>query len=167
VWEHFNTDCVSGTGPGGADDCRVFKARRYHECPLPAGFCATSPNTQGAGAVMGWSGSPSFEANGFSLGLSGAIPSQPGIFYFGPNQIMVPFGNGFRCVGGGVTRLPVLFCDASGGAELALDLWDDEAPEDRIGIGDTWSFQFWYRDPASPGPATFNLSDGLEVTFCP
>lgn len=29
----------------------------------------------------------------------------------------------------------------------------------------TWNFQFWYRDGAG-GPFGFNLSDGLEVTFC-
>jgi hypothetical protein len=116
---------------------------------------------------MGWSGSPSFEANGFSLSVSGAIANQPGIFYFGPNQIQTSFGNGWRCVGGGVTRLPVVFWDGAGGAELALDLWDDQAPGDRIAIGETWGFQFWYRNPTSPGASTFNLSDGLEVSFCP
>ena len=31
--------------------------------------------------------------------------------------------------------------------------------------GSTWNFQFWFRDP-SGGPAGFNFSDGLEVTFC-
>lgn len=167
VWEHFNTDCDLGGGPGGADDCRVFKARRYHACSTPATFCVTSPNTAGSGAVMGWSGEPSHEANAFSLRVSGAIAGQPGLFYFGPNQIQTAFGNGWRCVGGGVTRLPVVFCDAVGGAELAMDLWDADAPEDRIGIGETWGFQFWYRNPSASGPATFNLSDGLAVSFCP
>jgi hypothetical protein len=99
--------------------------------------------------------------------VSGAIAGQPGLFYFGPNQIQTAFGNGWRCVGGGVTRLPVVFCDAVGGAELALDLWDADAPEDRIGIGETWGFQFWYRNPSASGPATFNLSDGLALSFCP
>jgi hypothetical protein len=32
--------------------------------------------------------------------------------------------------------------------------------------GDERNFQFWYRDPAG-GPSGFNLSDGLQVNFCP
>ena len=111
-------------------------------------------------------GAPSFESNSFQLSATGAIPGQPGLFYFGPNQIQNPFGNGWRCVGGGVTRLPVIFCDPAGSAALSMDLWDDSAPESRISVSETWSFQFWYRDPHA-GPATFNLSNGLEVTFCP
>jgi len=35
-----------------------------------------------------------------------------------------------------------------------------------FGIGPgTYQFQFWYRDPAAGG-AFFNLSDGVEVSFC-
>ena len=36
----------------------------------------------------------------------------------------------------------------------------------QISAGSTWNFQFWYRDPAGGG-AGFNLSDGLQLTFCP
>jgi hypothetical protein len=35
----------------------------------------------------------------------------------------------------------------------------------QITAGSTWNFQFWFRDPVAGG-ASFNLSDGLEVTFC-
>jgi hypothetical protein len=31
-------------------------------------------------------------------------------------------------------------------------------------VGDTWSFQAWYRDSAG-GQPTSNLTDGLEVLF--
>ena len=103
--------------------------------------------------------------NDFSLSVSGAVGRQPGIFYFGPNQIQLAFGDGWRCVGGGVTRLPVLFCDAGGGGELGLDLWDDDAAEDLIQLGETWNFQFWYRDPQAGSPG-FNLTAGLAVRFC-
>jgi hypothetical protein len=36
----------------------------------------------------------------------------------------------------------------------------------QITAGSTWNFQFWFRDPVAGG-ASFNLSDGLGVTFCP
>jgi hypothetical protein len=31
--------------------------------------------------------------------------------------------------------------------------------------GETWNFQFWYRDKPFGG-ADYNFSDGLTVTFC-
>ena len=31
--------------------------------------------------------------------------------------------------------------------------------------GDTWHFQFWYRDPAGGGSG-FNFSNGLQTEFC-
>ena len=34
------------------------------------------------------------------------------------------------------------------------------------GTGTATNYQFWYRDVANNG-AGFNLSDGLQVSFCP
>ena len=36
----------------------------------------------------------------------------------------------------------------------------------QIDAGETWNFQFWYRDP-SAGGAGFNFTDALSITFCP
>jgi hypothetical protein len=36
----------------------------------------------------------------------------------------------------------------------------------QITAGSTWRFQFWFRDPQG-GPAGFNTSDAMRVTFCP
>jgi hypothetical protein len=35
--------------------------------------------------------------------------------------------------------------------------------------GQTYNFQFWYRDPAAgaAGGASYNFSDALSVVFCP
>ena len=93
-----------------------------------------------------------------------ASANMPGIFYFGPNQIEDPFGDGYRCVGGHVRRLPVSF--ASGG-NLSHDVdYNANYAAGVITAGSSWNFQAWFRDPAANG-ATFNLSDGLHVTFCP
>lgn len=134
-------------------------------CPPPIAFCTTSPNSAGPGARMGWSGEPSIAANSFWLTVTAAAPGQNGIFYYGPNQVQTPFGNGVRCVGGGVVRLPVIQTDAFGDAQLHLD-FTTLPPGGAITPNSTWNFQFWYRDPPGGG-ATFNLSDGLSVTFCP
>jgi hypothetical protein len=90
------------------------------------------------------------------------------MFYYGPDAEQVPFGDGYRCVGGGTHRLrPVVRADASGRAELAVDLTLPPNPGATILPGSEWSFQFWYRDPTGPGGTTFNLSNGLRAAFCP
>jgi hypothetical protein len=52
----------------------------------------------------------------------------------------------------------------SGTAQRALDL--TSGPLSNTQVGDTQHFQLWYRDPALGG-ANYNLTDALEVTFCP
>ena len=47
-----------------------------------------------------------------------------------------------------------------------LDYTNPPQAAGQITVGSTWNFQFRYRDPAAGG-AYFNLSDGLEITFCP
>jgi len=133
-------------------------------CGGATAYCNTSPNSVGSGALMGHAGSFGITTNELELSTWGAVPGQFGIFYFGPNQVSAPFGHGVRCVGGQTRRLPVLQADIFGDAILALDF--TTAPASDITADSTWNFQFWYRDPAAAG-ATFNLSDGLEITFCP
>ena len=133
-------------------------------CGFAGAYCKSAPNSVGTGALIGHAGSFSVTTNDVELNASGAVPGQFGIFYFGPNQISTPFGHGVRCVGGETRRLPVLQADFIGDAALTLDF--TTAPASDITADSTWNFQFWYRDPAAAG-ATFNLSNGLELTFCP
>ena len=101
------------------------------------------------------------------------MPSQFGLFYYGPQPAQVPFGDGFRCVGGGSTgtfRLnPPLMTDSFGDAIRALDMTQPPmgSGSGQVTGGSTWYFQFWYRDPQGPGGSGFNFSDGLQVDFCP
>ena len=72
---------------------------------------------------------------------------------------------GIRCVSAPIIRVgpPVFF----GGAGLASKHLDINATAlSSIQPADTRYFQLWYRDTAG-GPAGFNLSNGLEITFCP
>ena len=146
-----------GGGPGGG-------------CDPPLNYCSTMPNSAGWGATMAFSGSASYSANDLALECYGCPPGQFGIFYYGPNQIMTSFGNGFRCVGGGFLgtfRLPIVQTDIFGAAYYALDY--DQPPMNSgngtIVDGVELNFQFWFRDPGVG--SNFNLSDGLNVTFCP
>jgi len=127
-------------------------------------YCAVSPNTVGGGAFITSNDQSSITSNNFELSCSGAVPGEFGIFYFGPNQISSPFGHGVRCVGGQTRRLPVLQSDFFGDASYTLDF--TSAPESDLTADSTWNFQFWYRDPSAGTPG-FNLSNGLEVVFCP
>jgi len=125
-------------------------------------YCTASANSVSAmGSMMSATGSNSLSAGDLVLNASNA-PSQPALFYFGPNQISIPFGNGFRCVGGTVVRMDVLG-GSGGNFNYAIDFGAFGA--DLASIGNV-NFQCWYRDP-SGGGSSFNLSDGYNVVFTP
>ena len=126
----------------------------------------------GPGATMSASGTTSVSANDFTVQVSGGVPGQLGLFYYGAEELALPFGDGLRCVGAGslgTFRLnPPQAMDGQGASARLVDF---TAPPASIGPGailpgSTWKFQHWYRDPAAGG-AGFNLSDGLSATFCP
>ena len=126
-------------------------------------YCTSTQNSSGGFAQIYSSGSNSIAANDLVLGASPVPVSQFGIFYYGPNEIEVPFGNGVRCVGGGVTRLPVEQSDNFFNIMHSVD--NSSAPHsNNITPGSTWKFQCWFRDPPAGG-STFNLSTALSVTF--
>lgn len=141
--------------------------------PDVATYCTAAANSAyTGGARISWWGTTSITDNDFHLTVTGAVPMQFGLFYYGPNAIQVPFGDGFRCVGGGLVGLfrlsPAQTPDLLGDADRWVDFG---APPADAGYGQIagftqWNFQFWYRDPAA-GLSGFNLSDALTVTFCP
>jgi len=114
---------------------------------------------------MSWSGSVGIAANDFGLGASGAPALKSGLFFFGSVPTQVPFGDGYRCISAPVRRLPIVQTTSSGTAAYALDFTDASLSSSVIAAGQTWKFQFWYRDPTF-GTAGVNLTDGLSVTFC-
>jgi hypothetical protein len=136
---------------------------------LGTSFCSSSVNSSGFESLIRGGGTRSVAANDLSLFAGPMAPAEPGIFYYGPNEIQVAFGNGFRCIGGGVGQIFRLFpfAVASPNGELAytLDL-TSPPPGGQVVAGSTWKFQAWFRDPAGGG-AGFNLSDGLSLSFTP
>jgi len=142
------------------------------DCLGPFSYCSTSPNSAGAGALMGSQGLPSIAANELVLTIQGGVPGRYGLFFYGPQQAHIPLGDGILCVaagGLGLFRLsPAQLTDGAGQASFWLDFTKPPANggDGQITPGSTWNFQFWYRDPAAGGSG-FNLSDGLAVTFCP
>ena len=92
--------------------------------------------------------------------------NQFGIFYYGSSAIEMPFGDGYRCVGGQVFRLPVTNTGSEGVLSMHVDLSNPPQPAGLIIAGSTHFFQAWYRDP-SGGLVGFNLSDGYMIAFVP
>ena len=126
-------------------------------------YCATTPNSADAvGGIIGYTGSINVGANDLVLQATG-IPNSVGIFFFGNNQTNVPFGNGIRCVSGQIFRLSPAMATSGNMATRAVD-FTSSGNETNIGPGETWNFQFWFRDTPGGG-AGFNLSDGLEILF--
>ena len=132
----------------------------------PHTYCAAGANSVGPdGALICGTGSLDLVANNFTVSVAGAPASQFGLFFFGPNPVQVPFGEGFRCVGVAVWRLnPAQPTTTAGTATRPVDF--TSSPGNKIAPGTNTHFQFWYRDPAG-GVAGFNLSNGLKVYFYP
>lgn len=134
------------------------------DCPDPAAYCSSLPNSSGQTAAIGSTGVASFSLNDLTLTCSGMPATSQGLFYFGTTAVDpgVPYGNGLRCVGGTLRRLPMI--PIAGGTvgqlqDLHSSVFSGIAP------GSTRYFQFRFRDTAAGG-ALFNSSDGLAVTFC-
>jgi hypothetical protein len=128
-------------------------------------YCVAAPNSAGAGAMLFAQGTSSVSANDLVLGAYGCPSNKTGLFFYGTSTAQLPLGNGFRCVGGSLSRLPSLTTNLFGDAEFHLDLTHLPAGG-AIHAGDTRYFQLWYRDPAAGG-SFYNESNGLSVHFCP
>jgi len=131
-------------------------------------YCPLTPNSAGSGAQICAFGTTSVQANNLTFRAGRMASGEPGIFYYGPAQLQVPFGDGNRCVGGGpgtiVRIFPFAVADAAGYMSTALD---NTAPvHGQVLPGATLNFQAWFRDPAGGG-AGFNLSDAVSLLFAP
>lgn len=132
-------------------------------------FCSTLPNSSGAAASLCASGSTSVAADDLVLLAHGVPAFEPGIFYYGPFDLLgSPFGDGLRCVGGPVGTIvrvfPFSFADSSG--VMASPIPNSIPVHNQITAGVTLHFQAWFRDLAA-GQSGFNLSDGMAITFTP
>jgi hypothetical protein len=133
-------------------------------------YCPGRPNSVGSGATIRATGSRSLYYQDFSLRSSACPSNRAGLFFFGPTQINLPFGEGRRCVGGNLRRiLPPVFTTSAGSAERRLDPGSNHWSAFSAGAPGL-NFQFWYRDPGvdSDGDGTaegWNLSAAIQVEF--
>jgi len=168
----FSEDCDGDTVP---DACQIAQNPGLDadqngvldscECGWTS-YCVTSPNSVGTGALISASGSSGVSQADLTLEASLAPPTQFGIFFYAAGSGQTPLLDGVLCVSGQIYRLPAVQIDGLGNAAHLLDYSAPPGAGSEITGGSSWHFQFWYRDPTG-GPNGSNLSDGLEVSFCP
>ncbi|MEM6675505.1 MAG: hypothetical protein AAF726_21830 [Planctomycetota bacterium] len=133
---------------------------------------ALTPNSRGLIARTDFSGSRSVASNDLVLETD-RLPSGSFGYYLCSRAFAAPTplggGQGALCLGGPIGRFnrpgEVLAADAGGAVSLAVDLTDVPQPTGAVAVqpGETWHFQYWYRD-ANPVP-TSNTSPGLQLVF--
>ncbi|MFT7677990.1 MAG: hypothetical protein ACI8QC_001976 [Planctomycetota bacterium] len=128
-------------------------------------YCEGLANSTGLVASISASGSLVVSDNSFTLNAADVPAGENGIFFYGGSQTTLPFGNGVRCVGGTLYRLPVVSASGMGTVSYTPNLASPPLGG-QITAGSTWNFQLWYRDP-SAGGANYNATEGLSVIFCP
>lgn len=123
--------------------------------------------TPGAsGSVITAAGSGDFTVGGGSgdlvLHASNVPAGSFGLYFYGSAAVApVSIGNGFRCVGGTLLRLPVVQSQVGQPTvSFPVDYLAPQSVAGPIAPGSTWSFQFLFR-----AGATFDLSDAISVHF--
>ncbi|MFT4538217.1 MAG: hypothetical protein ACI841_000938 [Planctomycetota bacterium] len=150
-----------GTFPGATTSAGGFEITIAPPPTLGNNYCTSEANSvAAAGSTISGSGTSSIAAQDITLSADNA-PDQPAIFYYGPNQLSIVFGNGTRCVGGLTVMFPPVL-GAGGSFDYTIDF---SLPQVQFSLGST-NFQCWYRDPAGGG-AAFNFSDGYEIIMTP
>ncbi len=145
-------------------------------CPcgnsVPVGTRSGCRNTTGAGAKLEAAGFADVSNDSARLLVSGLTPGAPILFFQGDAKQSsgygLSFGDGVRCVSGTVIRLGTKF--ATNGTTMFPNTGD---PLLHIAgaippAGGVALYQGWYRNSSSFClPATFNLTNGLEVAWLP
>jgi streptogramin lyase len=137
---------------GILDDC---------EC-VYISYCEANPNSTGTGATFFHSGTLSCMLNNLTLITTNCPPNQFGIYFYGSGQIDQSFGAGRLCTDGPYTRLPAVYTGPSGVGAYSFNINFPPTVGMEVDPGETWNFQFWFRD----GGSQFNTSNALQLTFC-
>jgi len=130
----------------------------------PFNYCEGGVNSTGMTGSLDYSGSISISENDFHLTASGLPPNRPGFFFYGTKRIQVPFGNGFRCIGGNVVRYRKIGTEVTGDVAVHLDF--TRPPLTNIVPGIAYYFQLYFRDRTAGG-AGFNTTDAICAVFAP
>jgi hypothetical protein len=138
-------------------------------CPCTSGAvgngCPNSASTGGANLFA--SGVISISADTLVLSGSGMPATSPCLYMQGTLQSSNVFGDGISCIGGNLTRLGT---KTNAGGASSYPGGGDPSVSVRGGAtpGSVLDYQVIYRDaPSFCTSATFNLTNGLNVTWAP
>jgi len=121
------------------------------------------------GARMIGAGSASVASDDLVLRVDLLPPNKTCLPFRGMNGIgQVQMGEGWRCIGGPLFRLPLQNSGSLGQIDVGPGLVAASAPGNGpMSAGQTWRFQVWYRDLPSPCGNATNVSNGYAVLFVP
>lgn len=137
---------------------------------IGAEYCSANPNSVGAGALLVADGSVDVANNDLTLHVDGLPQRSFGMFLTSVTQGSTagPGGSqGTLCLGGALGQFnqAVQFTGTGSSVSMAVDLlaMPQSSGSSAILAGDTWCFQYWYRDrnPAN----TTNFSSAIEIVF--
>ena len=149
---------------------RIVEHLLAHPKPgvMPDRYCSpAAPNSSGAPAIMGATGSDVLADNALVLTASDLPLNAFGYFLNSQTEglAMPPGSQGTLCLGGQIGRFSdsILNSGSTGAFSLEVDLTALPGnPTASAMIGDTWRFQAWFRD-ANP-QQTSNLTDAIRLT---
>jgi hypothetical protein len=170
-----NPNCESGAA-------YIFQlaptATQYGHCPTGApcnnidihGGCA---NSTGQGAILAACGSGSVTTDDLQIEVTHCPAHKSTLLFMGGTQVIAPFADGIRVVGGGVPgvyRFGITQSNPNGMAMRGPGLVTQSQgfhSNGRIQAGQVWNFQVWYRDLTGPCGHLTNYSNGVQVAFAP
>ncbi len=145
-----------------------------------AGRGCPNSNPDGLGAALVGAGDASISGDTFSMSVTSAAPSKPGLILSGTNNLgpngvaTVPDNAGVFCISGQTARGAVVFTDAAGAASFPDFQGAAYGAHINVTVGGESSYAYWFRDPGTaagctgdtPG-ADFNFSNAHSVTWNP
>jgi hypothetical protein len=154
------TTFCSGDGSGTACPCGNSGAA--------GNGCASSVSA--TGAHLAGSGFPSIANDSFTL-TGSLMPNSSALYFQGTTPsaggLGAMFGDGLRCAGGTVTRLGTK-TNVSGGSSYPTAGNASISVKGANSAGAVRTYQCWYRNAAAfCTPSTFNLSNGVQITWSP
>jgi len=130
----------------------------------------TTATSSGVGGQLIVHGTDSIVADDLELDAHNIQPSQFALLFAGPNRINfgmgVPFRDGLRCVGGGITRLGVAVAGGSHD-DFGVASWGPGLAAIHGWSPGPLHFQAWYRDPAGPCGTASNFTNAATVNLTP
>ena len=135
---------------------------------LGTNYCSSNPNSTGQTAALTASGSAMVASNNLTFVVSAMPQNKFGYLLMSATQDFVPLFGGTQgnlCLGQPLLRFAkfVQNSGTSGSISFSPDLTN--LPQGTvIQPGETWNFQYWYRD-VNGGSPTSNTSNGLAIDF--